>query len=183
MQAHHNAVHRPLVREVVTLTLVVTALAGCARAGEASAQAGDSTPALAMHAPGAMVTLDTDALTWRPLQPDGFPPGMQVAVIQGDRTKPEPFTVRLRFPAGFRFPAHRHPGAEHLTVISGNLVFGAGERFDERRLRAYQPGDIVIAPAGMAHFGGATGETVVQVHGIGPFGIPVVDPHLPSPAR
>jgi quercetin dioxygenase-like cupin family protein len=182
MRGHHDAERIQLMQGVLTLGLVGTALAGCAQASEASAQAGDSTPPFAMHAPGTMVTLDTDALMWRPLQPDGFPPGMQVAVIQGDRTKREPFTARLRFPAGFRFPAHRHASVEHLTVISGALLFGAGGQFDERLLRAHQPGDVLIAPAGMAHFGGATGETVVQFHGIGPFGITVVDPYLPAPA-
>jgi quercetin dioxygenase-like cupin family protein len=166
---------RVAVGSVGALTLL-----GCAPAAGENARARD-TPAPAASSPAmSMVTLDSEAMTWRPLQPPGFPPGIQLAVIHGDRTRAEPFTVRLRFPAGFRFPAHRHPSAEHLTVIRGELAFAAGERFDEQALRRHQPGDYVIAPAGMAHFGGADEETVVQLHGIGPFSITVVDPYLPS---
>jgi quercetin dioxygenase-like cupin family protein len=160
---------------------LISMLAGCST-GAASQRALD-TSATEMPVGDSMVTLDAEALTWRPLQPPGFPPGMQVAVIHGDRTKPMPFTIRLRFPTGYRFPAHRHPAAEHLTVITGSLVFGAGERFDERNLRRYDAGDFLIAPAGMSHFGGASGETVVQLHGMGPFSITVVDPYVPVAAR
>src|SRR5688500_5261546 len=59
-----------------------------------------------------------DAVTWGPAPPS-LPPGAQAAVLMGHPAKEGPFVLRLRFPAGFIVPPHRHTKDEFVTVISG----------------------------------------------------------------
>jgi uncharacterized protein YaiE (UPF0345 family) len=110
-------------------------------------------------------------LTWGDFNPPGFAPGMKLAVLDGDPSKPGPYTVRLMFPAGYRFPVHHHPGVENLTVVSGTFQLGMGNTADWNALKNYSPGDFLWIPPRHAHFGGssAQGASVIQLHGQGPF--------------
>jgi uncharacterized protein (TIGR02246 family) len=109
-------------------------------------------------------------LSFRPLDVPGFKSGMQLAVLHGDPGGKGDYTIRLKFPAGYTFPAHYHPNAEHLTVLSGTFLLSMGEK-EGGALREYQPGDFLYIPPKKPHYGGAKGETVIQLHGIGPFDI------------
>src|SRR4051812_28360866 len=51
--------------------------------------------------------------------PPSLPPGAQAAVLVGDPGKPGVFTLRLKFPPGYRIPRHWHPTDEAVTVIEG----------------------------------------------------------------
>lgn len=114
-------------------------------------------------------------LQWEPIQPPGFDPGMEIAAINGDPGEDGgAYTLRLRFEDGYRFPPHFHPKAENLTVLEGTLLFSMGEEADEERLETYSPGDFLYIAGEHPHFGGARGETVIQLHGEGPFDIIVV---------
>ena len=122
-------------------------------------------------------------LTWGPA-PAVFPPGAQLAVLQGDPSKTEPFTVRLRFPDGYRIMPHTHPTDEHVTVIEGQFLVGMGEHFRADSMLTLDAGAFVTAPAGHAHFAQARGATVVQVHANGPFALTYVNPaDLPKAAQ
>ena len=109
-------------------------------------------------------------LGFQPLEVPGFKSGMQLAVLHGDPGSKGDYTIRLKFPAGYMFPAHYHPNAEHLTVLSGTFLLSMGAK-EGGALREYMPGDFLYIPAKKPHFGGAKGETVIQLHGIGPFDI------------
>jgi quercetin dioxygenase-like cupin family protein len=84
--------------------------------------------------------------------------------------------MRLRFPAGYRIPAHSHPAIEHITVLSGVFGIGMGDELDISRGQAMPAGSFVVMPVGHNHFAWTEAETVVQLHGIGPWGITYVDP-------
>ena len=123
---------------------------------------------------------DTDAnmamsggssLKWDDLKATGFDPGAKIAVVHGDPSGTGDYTLRLTFPDGYRFPVHWHPKAEHLTILSGSFLLGMGGKVDDKALKTYGPGDFLYLPARNAHFGGAKGVTVIQLHGIGPFTI------------
>lgn len=136
-------------------------------------------------APAAMSEMRAGALQWGPLDLPGFVPGMKVSVLSGDPFKEGPYTLRLQFPAGYAFPAHWHPNVENLTVISGTLELGMGDKTDAAKFQSYAPGDYLYIPPQMPHFGRADGETVIQLHGPGPFGVTVVEAMegaLPMPA-
>src|SRR3981189_1359273 len=63
--------------------------------------------------------------------PPALPAGSKIAVLTGDPGKAGPFTIRLKFPTGYKVPPHTHPTAENLTVISGTIGLGSGPKFDE----------------------------------------------------
>jgi len=136
---------------------------------------------LSPHGDGAVYT--PDQIKWK-AGPPSLPPGAKMAVLEGDPTKEGPFTMRLSFPDGYSIPPHLHPGVEHVTVISGTFNLGMGDKFDKSATQAMPAGAFGYWPAGMKHFAWANGQTVVQVHGIGPWGIqylnPADDPRKPK---
>src|SRR5438093_8645717 len=70
-----------------------------------------------------------DALTWK--DNPNIPKGAQVAVLLGDPTKAgEVIVQRVKFPANYKVPPHTHPYAETITVLSGSVGFGTGDKFD-----------------------------------------------------
>jgi hypothetical protein len=73
--------------------------------------------------------------------------------------------------AGTVVPPHSHPVDEHITVVKGTWYFGLGERYEPAALRELKTGSYAFAPKGSWMFGYAPQETVVQVHGVGPFQI------------
>jgi quercetin dioxygenase-like cupin family protein len=108
--------------------------------------------------------------------PPALPPGAKMAVLDGDPNKAGSFTVRLKAPAGYRIPPHTHPTAERVTVISGSLKLGMGERLDDASAHELMPGSFVNLPAGMKHFALSTAESIVQINSEGPFQIDYVNP-------
>jgi uncharacterized protein (TIGR02246 family) len=113
-------------------------------------------------------------MQWSDLSIPGFAPGVKISVVHGDPSKDGDYTMRLRFPDNYTVPPHWHPGAEHVTVLQGNFLLGMGETFDRGSLKSYVPGDFVYAPPKMPHYAMTKGETVVQLHGMGPFAINLV---------
>jgi uncharacterized RmlC-like cupin family protein len=99
-----------------------------------------------------------------------------VAVLDGDPNKKGSFTLRLKMPADYKIPAHTHPTAERVTVISGTAHLGMGDKFDEAAGHELTPGGFALLPAGMKHFAWSGGETIVQIQSEGPFKIKYVNP-------
>jgi ChrR Cupin-like domain len=111
-------------------------------------------------------------VTWRPLRP-----GAEMAVVSGDPdTAGAPFVLRMRYQGTVRVPPHWHPTDEHITVLSGTFMVGMGEGFNEPAATALVAGGYIRMPAKMPHFAWSKGDTIVQVHGIGPFAINYVNP-------
>lgn len=108
--------------------------------------------------------------------PSSFPPGAEVAVLSGNPFGAGDYVLRLKMPAGYLLPAHHHPTMENVTVISGQFHAGMGDKLDKATSMAFQPGGFAALPANMNHFAWTSSETVVQVHGAGPFAITYVDP-------
>jgi quercetin dioxygenase-like cupin family protein len=105
------------------------------------------------------------------------PRGYQQAVIVGDPAKPGMYAAHIRFPANLRIAPHFHPDERIVTVLSGTVHFGYGERFDESLLRALPAGSVWTEPAGQPHFAWAKdGKVVLQVIGIGPSGTTATNP-------
>jgi quercetin dioxygenase-like cupin family protein len=108
--------------------------------------------------------------------PPGLPPGSKLAVLSGDPGKSGAYTVRLRAPAGYKVMPHTHPTAEMVTVISGTLHLGTGDKFDESAGHAMAAGAFTAMPAGMKHFVWFTEDSVIQINSEGPFQIVYVNP-------
>lgn len=121
------------------------------------------------------VMLDPAQLEWKPA-PDVLPPGAQVAVLDGDPTKPGLFTMRIQLPDGYRIQPHFHGADEHVTVVSGTFHVGLGDKWDDAAGTALPAGGFAVMPAGTHHFAWATGETVLQIHAVGPWTLTYVNP-------
>lgn len=115
-------------------------------------------------------------VTWGPA-PAKLPPGAEMVVLAGDPTKPgELFTIRAKLPDGYSVPPHTHPTDEHLTVIRGTMLLGMGATFDSTKLRELPTGSYARLPTGQPHFNLYKGETIIQLHGIGPYDVIYVNP-------
>jgi uncharacterized RmlC-like cupin family protein len=127
-------------------------------------------PSLADNMP-----VNPDGLTWG-AAPPVLPKGAQIAVLSGDPSKEGLYVLRLKMPANYKIPAHNHPTTEYVTVISGNFHIGMGDKLDAKKGVELRAGGFGEAPAHMNHYAWASDETVVQVHGQGPFAITYVNP-------
>ena len=108
--------------------------------------------------------------------PAALPAGAKMAVLNGDPKAAGLFTIRLKFPTGFKIQPHTHPTAEHVTVISGTLAMGKGPKFDETAAHDMTAGAFSVMPAGTEHFATCKSECIVQVHAMGPFEVKYVNP-------
>ncbi|HXF48810.1 MAG TPA: cupin domain-containing protein [Verrucomicrobiae bacterium] len=108
--------------------------------------------------------------------PPALPSGAKLAVLEGDPAQAGPFTMRIKVPANYKVAPHWHPADEHVTVISGGFYMGLGDKFDEKVMKELTPGGFAVMATGTRHFAMTKKETVVQVHGIGPWGINYVNP-------
>jgi quercetin dioxygenase-like cupin family protein len=113
-------------------------------------------------------------LTWADVP--SLPPGAKIAVIEGPMNEAKPFTVRLKFPANYKIPAHSHPAIEHVTVISGTFNMGTGDKLDQKQTKALSAGSVAIVQPKINHFGWTKTATIVQLHGVGPWGVTYVNP-------
>src|SRR5450432_3515061 len=114
------------------------------------------------------VALNANELHWV-AGPPALPAGAKLALVAGNPAKKGLYTLRLQVPSGYRIPPHTHPTTENVTVISGAMSFGMGDRFDATTGKKIKAGGFASMPAGMKHYAWASGDTVVQVHGEGPF--------------
>jgi quercetin dioxygenase-like cupin family protein len=130
------------------------------------------TPALGDNMP---MPINADGLSWGPAPPV-FPKGAQIAVVSGDPFKDGLYVVRLKMPANYKIPAHNHPTSEYVTIVSGTFHIGMGDKLDEKKGIELRAGGFGEAPAHMNHYAWTSEETVVQVHGQGPFALTYVNP-------
>jgi uncharacterized RmlC-like cupin family protein len=151
----------------------------------ASAHAQTHSPSKAKQATGGAASMAHKSpaivpagdVKWGPA-PDAFPSGAQMAVIAGDPSKAgAPFVVRLKMPDAYTIAPHWHPTDENVTVLSGTFQAAMGEKLDESAMKDLETGSFALLPAKMAHYARAKGETIVQVHAMGPFVITYVNPN------
>jgi quercetin dioxygenase-like cupin family protein len=131
--------------------------------------------AVAQNGAPEVVALTPDEMKW---QSQGVlaAPGLEQANLVGDRAKPGPYTIRIRFPKGYRIPPHTHPDAREVTILSGIYSTGYGERFDPANLKVLPAGSFYTEPANMPHYIEIKQDVVLQVSGTGPSGRKYVNP-------
>jgi uncharacterized RmlC-like cupin family protein len=105
-----------------------------------------------------------------------MPPGAKIAVIEGKMNEAGPITARIKLPANFKLPAHYHPGLERVTVLSGTINIGMGDKLDPRKTTAMGPGTVLIMPPEMRHFVWTEEEAIFQLNVTGPWSVTFVNP-------
>jgi len=115
--------------------------------------------------------------------PPVLPKGAKLSVLYGDPGKPGPYVLRLAAPANYKIAPHWHTQTENLTIISGTLYLGMGDKLAAKEARALKTGGYHYLPAKMHHYAFTRAATVIQVSGEGPFDINYIDPKdNPAPA-
>jgi quercetin dioxygenase-like cupin family protein len=129
-------------------------------------------PVFAQHAMHQVAMPDT--LKW--VDPPTFP-GAKLAIVNGDPSKEGLFVYRVKVPAGYKIPPHKHKASENVTVLSGLFFVGMGEKFDQGSGTELPVGAFIAIPPEHAHFAWSGGqETMIQVHGYGPTDIRFINP-------
>lgn len=101
--------------------------------------------------------------------PPFLPPGAQLAVLEGNPMGTTgDFTIRLKMPAGYKVGPHWHPNRENVTVLSGALKVGMGDKFDAAHMMSFPAGSFAYLDPDMHHYAMSDGETVIQIHGMAP---------------
>ena len=131
--------------------------------------------AWAADAPAEMGMTNPAAIKWSDAPPN-MPKGAKIAVLQGDPGKSGPFVMRLMSPAGYKIAPHWHTQSENITVISGALYLGMGEKSVLKNAHALRAGGFHHLPGKTPHYAFTKTATVVQVHGEGPFDLTYVNP-------
>lgn len=117
-----------------------------------------------------------DTIPWGPAPPF-MQPGAQLAVLEGNpMAATGDYTIRLKMPDGYKIAPHWHPKRENVTVISGTLKFGMGDKFDESSMMGFPAGSFAYLDPNMHHYVMASGETIVQVHGKSPVQFNYINP-------
>ncbi|MBV8771378.1 MAG: cupin domain-containing protein, partial [Deltaproteobacteria bacterium] len=66
-------------------------------------------------------------------------------------------------PDGCVFKPHWHPQNVNVTVLSGGLGIGMGDKFDESKGRIVKTGGYILEPEEMHHHAWAQGPTIIEV--------------------
>ena len=126
-----------------------------------------------MHAQNAFMP---DQVKFGPAPPF-LPPGAQLAVLEGDpMASSGDFTIRLKMPDGYKVAPHTHPNRENVTVLSGTLKVGIGDQFDGTKMMSFAAGSFAYLDPSMHHYAMASGETVIQIHGMSPVKFNYINP-------
>jgi quercetin dioxygenase-like cupin family protein len=153
-----------IVRNVVASTLVISTVVAPAAWAEDPDQ----------HHTVDHVMVKPADLQWADVP--SLPPGAKSTLIEGKLDQPVPFTLRLQFPANYQVPAHWHPAIEHVTVLSGAINMGVGDKLDTTKTTALPAGSMAIMQPNTHHFVWTAEGAIVQVHGVGPWAINYVNP-------
>lgn len=129
----------------------------------------------APHAEANNEVIPPDKIKWVE-GPASLKPGTKMAILDGDPTKEGPFVMRIKLPVGFRIMPHTHPKDERVTVLAGTFYLGMGDKFDEKAAATMPAGSYGRTGAKMNHFGWVKGETILQLHGEGPWAIEYLNP-------
>ncbi len=106
-----------------------------------------------------------------------IPSEQWIEKVSGDMNMPgRPFVIRIHHDAGYVVLPHTHPEDENITVLTGSWALGMGPRLKMSDLKPMEAGAFGFVPKNMEHFGYAKVESILQVHGIGPFVNVPIDP-------
>jgi len=136
--------------------------------------------AMAHTGASSVVTLTPAEMKWTS-QGALAAPGLEQVNLIGDPAKPGPYTLRLKFPKGFRIAPHTHPDSREVTILSGVFATGYGKSFDNTKLKSLPVGSFYTEPANVPYYIEIEEDTVLQVSGTGPSGRKfIIPPEIPK---
>lgn len=115
--------------------------------------------------------IEAPGLEWTDAK--SIPPGAKAVLVYGSPDKAGPYVFRVRFPAGYKLPPHKHQDQRQVTVLSGTYWTAVGETYAKDKLRKYNPRDYYVTEANVPHFAWAETDVVIQESGWGPVSAPI----------
>lgn len=103
--------------------------------------------------------------------PKALLPGAKDYVLQGNPGTYGPYTIRLHLPAGFKIAPYTQSSTTFITVLSGDYHMGVGSTFNVAKGKELVAGSFVIVPPDVAVYAWTTADTVLQIHGVGPWDV------------
>ena len=91
-----------------------------------------------------------------------LPKGTKFVLLMRD-PKQGAYVARVQLPANVKIMPHSHPTENLLTVLSGTLLYGEGDKFDDAKLKSYPAGSFVVEKPNLPHFLTAKEPVVFQV--------------------
>lgn len=143
--------------------------------GADAAPAQDGQVGLSDEGPDEHLMYRPDGIEWQDA-PASLESGGDIAVLEGDPSKNEVFTMRIRMPDGYYISPHWHPNVERVTVVSGVFLLGSGDTLNREETESLEPGSYTSLPPETTHYAIADGETVIQLTSVGPWVINYVNP-------
>jgi len=107
--------------------------------------------------------------------PSSAPFPCEMAVLEGSPREAGLFTIRLRMSEPWTMPPHTHPRAERVTVLAGTIHVGFADVVDRAASREFGVGDYYVNAPCTAHFVWADEPVEIQITGMGPWEIHLLD--------
>jgi quercetin dioxygenase-like cupin family protein len=93
----------------------------------------------------------------------------EAATLAGAQNAAGLYTIRVHIAKGGSIAPHTHPDPRILTVVSGEVHYGFGDKVDLASAKLYAAGAVFTVPANAPHWAEATTSDVVyQEAGMGP---------------
>ena len=105
-------------------------------------------------------TLTASEIKWG--ENPALPKGARSVTLMGDPTQGA-YINRVQLPANVKIMAHSHPTENLVTVLSGTLLYGEGDKFDAAKLKSYSAGSFIVEKPNSPHFMTGKGPVVFQV--------------------
>jgi hypothetical protein len=142
----------------------------------ATAEAGERDPAQTF----VMQRADINFQPW-----EGLPPGSgEVATLYGDLNRSGPYLVMMKWNPGWFSAPHSYATDRIQVVVSGTWWVDSGADFTPRLATPVPAGGYVKRTARTFHYdgvpSGVADPVVVAVFGVGPVGVRLADPSLPT---
>ncbi len=153
----------------LSLTIAIALLTAAPAARAAEAKKGNHG-----HGKAEAMSINAADIKWGEAPPQ-FPKGAELAVLHGNPMAKGPYAIRLKMPDGYKIAPHWHTQDENLTIVSGTFTLHMGDSLDAPGDKL-EPGGFHFLPGKAHHAAEASGETIVQVHGMGPFDMHYLNP-------
>lgn len=101
-------------------------------------------------------------------KPKILPSGAYDYILLGNPEKPELYTFRFQLPVKYQIPPFKLTELCCMTVISGELYIGEGDKFEKQNYHLMPEKSFIVIPADKYLYFWTDEETVLQFHGIGP---------------
>lgn len=123
------------------------------------------------------IIITPDKIQW--IQGPGIlPPGAAYAVLEGSLNGKENLTLRVKLPPNYQVKSHFVSALERVTVLSGSINVGTGDKFDLQSGTSLPAGSFIVMPANKHYYVWTSSEeTIIQISAQGPWSVTYVNPN------